>query len=56
MVSEIGKALASPEVKNIWAQQGATTGSANPKEMAAFVSAEIAKWAKVAKSANIQVD
>lgn len=56
MVSEIAKALASPEVKNIWAQQGATTGAANPKEMAAFVSAEIAKWAKVAKSANIQVD
>lgn len=56
MVGEIAKALVSPEIKNIWAQQGATTGAANPKEMAAFVTAEIAKWAKVAKSANIQVD
>ena len=56
MVSETNKALASPELKALWAQQGAVVGANNPKEMAAFVSSEIAKWAKVAKSANIQVD
>ena len=56
MVSDTAKALAAPEVKMLWASQGATVGAANPKEMAAFVSSEIAKWAKVAKSANIQVD
>ena len=56
MVGEIAKSLATPEIKNLWAQQGAITGAANPKEMAAFVSAEIAKWAKVAKSANITED
>ena len=36
--------------------QGATVGPNNPKDMAGFVTAEIAKWAKVAKSANIQID
>ncbi len=56
VVAETAKALASSELKTIWAQQGATLGPANPKEMAPFVSSEIAKWAKVAKSANIQVD
>jgi len=56
MVAETNKALAVPEVKTLWAGQGAVVGANNPKEMAAFVSAEIAKWAKVAKSANIQVD
>jgi tripartite-type tricarboxylate transporter receptor subunit TctC len=56
MVSETNKALATPELKALWAQQGAVVGANNPKDMAAFVSAEIAKWAKVAKSANIQVD
>ncbi len=56
MVSETAKALASAELKPLWAGQGATLGPANPKDMAAFVTAEIAKWAKVAKSANIQVD
>ena len=56
MVTETNKALAAPEVKTLWANQGAVVGANNPKEMAAFVSTEIAKWAKVAKSANIQVD
>ena len=56
MVSETAKALASAELKPLWAGQGATLGPANSKDMAAFVSSEIAKWAKVAKSANIQVD
>lgn len=56
MVSEINKALAAPEVKNVWASQGAHTGPSNPKDMSGFVSNEIAKWAQVAKSANIQID
>ena len=56
LVSETNKALAAPEVKKVWESQGATTGPNNPKDMGGFVSAEIAKWAKVAKSANIQID
>ena len=56
MVGETAKALATTELKGLWGTQGATLGAANPKDMAAFVSAEIAKWAKVAKSANIQVE
>ena len=56
IVSEVNKALAAPETKKVWDSQGATTGPANPKDMGGFVSAEIAKWAKVAKAANIQID
>jgi tripartite-type tricarboxylate transporter receptor subunit TctC len=56
LVSEVGKALAAPEVKNVWQSQGAVVGPTTPKDMAAFLSAEIAKWAKVAKSAQIQID
>jgi tripartite-type tricarboxylate transporter receptor subunit TctC len=56
MVAETAKALATPELKTLWAAQGAILGPANSKDMAAFVSAEIAKWAKVAKTANIHVD
>ena len=56
LVSEVAKALATPEAKNVWQSQGAAIGPATPQEMAAFVSVEIAKWAKVAKSANIQID
>lgn len=56
MVAETNKALAAPELQKLWAGQGATVGANNSRAMAAFVSAEIAKWAKVAKAANIQVE
>ena len=56
LVSEVNKALAAPEVKSVWASQGASTGPNNPKDMAGFLTAEIAKWRAVAKSANIQID
>ena len=55
-VTELNKALAAPEAKTVWASQGATTGPANPKDMGGFLAAEIGKWAKVAKAANIQID
>jgi tripartite-type tricarboxylate transporter receptor subunit TctC len=56
LVSETNKALAAPEVKNVWASQGATIGPNNPKDMGGFVSTEIARWGRVAKSAQIQID
>ena len=56
MVAETARALAAPELKTVWASQGAVLGPSNSKDMAAFVTVEIAKWAKVAKSANIHVD
>lgn len=56
MVNEVGKALATDSVKSIWAQQGAVTGAATPAEMTKFVAAEIERWSKVAKSANIKID
>jgi tripartite-type tricarboxylate transporter receptor subunit TctC len=56
MLAEINKALATPEVKAIWQLQGAIVGPATPKEMAAFLAAEIARWEKVARSANIEIE
>jgi tripartite-type tricarboxylate transporter receptor subunit TctC len=56
LVTETNKALAAPEVKRVWESQGASVGPNNPKDMAGFVTTEIAKWARVAKSANIQID
>jgi tripartite-type tricarboxylate transporter receptor subunit TctC len=56
LVTETNKALAAPDVKKVWESQGASVGPNNPKDMAGFVSNEIAKWARVAKSANIQID
>ena len=56
LVVEVGKALASPQVQEVWAGQGAVPGPMTPDEMAAFVSAEIARWGKVADDADIKIE
>ena len=53
---EVGKALASPQVQEVWAGQGAVPGPMTPNEMAAFLSAEIARWGKVAADADIKIE
>jgi tripartite-type tricarboxylate transporter receptor subunit TctC len=50
------KALAQPEVKERFAQQGLDAAPSTPAEFAAFIRSEIAKWARVAKEANIKAD
>lgn len=53
--AEIVKALHEPEMAERFAQQGAEVKtSAGPEEFAAFLKAEIAKWAKVVGAAGIQ--
>ncbi len=49
-------AMNTPELKKIWAEQGATPGGMPPAEMAALVKAEIAKWAAVVKDSGAKVD
>ena len=56
MYGETAKALKDPDIKKIWETQGATVGGMPPKEFAAFISSEIAKWGKVVKDANIKID
>lgn len=56
MYAESVKALNDPDIKKIWESQGATIGGQPPKEFAAFISSEIAKWGKVVKDSNIKID
>jgi tripartite-type tricarboxylate transporter receptor subunit TctC len=56
LVAEVGKALATEEVRTTWAAQGASPGPLKPDEMASFVSAEIQRWGKVAKDAGVKVE
>ena len=56
LYTETAKFLQTQEAKDIWASQGADAGGQTPEQFAALIKSEIAKWAKVAKSANIQVD
>jgi tripartite-type tricarboxylate transporter receptor subunit TctC len=52
----LNAALAQPEVRERFAGAGLETVSSTPAEFAAFIRNEIAKWAKVAKEANIKID
>jgi len=54
--NEMVGAMNTPDLKKIWAEQGATPGGMPPAEMAALVKSEIAKWAKVVKDSGAKVD
>ena len=53
---EMVAAMNLPELKKIWAEQGADPGGMSQEEMAVLVKSEIAKWAKVVKDAGAKVD
>jgi tripartite-type tricarboxylate transporter receptor subunit TctC len=53
---EMVAAMNLPELKKIWAEQGADPGGMSQEEMGVLVKAEIAKWAKVVKDAGAKVD
>ena len=56
LAAETAKILASPAIKADAASSGYELDAAGPEEFAAFVRAEIAKWGKVIKDANIKIE
>ncbi len=54
--AEIGKVLARPDVKKAWNAQGAEPMMMTPGQFENYVNGDIAKWAKVIRSAGIKVD
>lgn len=56
MYQNVVAALQTPELKKIWAEQGADPGGMPPAEMEKLVQSEIKKWAKVVKDAGAKVD
>ena len=56
MYKEIVTAMNQPDLKKIWAEQGADPGGMPPNEFGQLVKAEIAKWAKVVKDSGAKID
>ena len=51
---EMVKILQQPDIRQRFAGDGATPGGNTPEQFAAYIKAELAKWAKVARNAGIQ--
>ena len=54
--AETKRALMSPDVKENLAKTGNEPVASSPEEFAAFVRAEIGKWAKVVKATKLRID
>jgi tripartite-type tricarboxylate transporter receptor subunit TctC len=54
--ADIGKAMASPGLRERALNEGATPVGSTPAEFERFVHAEIAKWTKIVKQAAIQLE
>jgi tripartite-type tricarboxylate transporter receptor subunit TctC len=54
--AEINRALASAEMTEIFAKEGAEPWAQSPAQFSAVVKGDIERWKKVAKEANIKVD
>ena len=54
--AEISRILASSEIRERLATQGAEPAGNNPEQFATMIRAELDKWAKVVKAASIKLD
>ena len=56
IVEELRKAAESPELKTIWANNGAEFGSLTPAQFGSFVSSEVKRWTAVVKSSGARLE
>jgi tripartite-type tricarboxylate transporter receptor subunit TctC len=52
----VSKIASDPEVRKLWAKDGAVPMVMKPAEFEKYLHADIAKWANVIKTANIKLD
>ncbi len=55
-IAEIKKAVDSPELKAIWATQGAESSPFTQPQFASFINSEIKRWATVVKASGAKLD
>jgi tripartite-type tricarboxylate transporter receptor subunit TctC len=56
MTKELQTALQVPAIKEAWARNGSDVPEMTGAEFGAFVTAEVARWAKVVQDAGVKVD
>ena len=50
------KTLAQPEVRERFSEQGLDAAPSTPEQFSAYIRAEIEKWGRLAKAANLKID
>ena len=56
LYAEVNKALNTPELKQIWLNNGSETPSYTPDQFAQFQRAEIKRWAQVVQQSGAKID
>jgi tripartite-type tricarboxylate transporter receptor subunit TctC len=56
MHGEVVKALATPEIRTVWANQGAEPGGEPSEKFARFIHEEIDKWGRMVRESKISID
>jgi tripartite-type tricarboxylate transporter receptor subunit TctC len=56
LVTEVGKAVRSPQAAERLGDQGFEPSGAGPEQFAAYIREEIARYAKIIKEANVKVE
>ena len=56
IIDEVRKAVGSPELKVIWASNGAGFPNLNQQQFAAFIRSEIKRWTAVVKASGATID
>jgi len=53
---EVVRALESPEIKGFFSPQGFVVAGSTPEQFKALVEAEVTKWGRIVKAANVTAD
>ncbi len=53
---EVVKALDSADIKEFFGSQGFIVGGSSPEQFRALIDAEVPKWGRVIKAANVKID
>ena len=56
MHAEVVKAVASPELRDIWASQGSDTTTMTQDQFSKLIAGEIKRWAEVTKASGAKLD
>ena len=56
MIAEVNRAMATPDIKTIWQNNGSEVPNLTGEAFGKFVNSEIKRWAEVVKTSGAKLD